>query len=208
MYVPRLFERSDPDELHAFMARHSFALLCSTGPDGEPFASHLPLLFDRQPAPGVLVGHMARANPQWQHADGRPVLAVFSGPHAYVSPAWYGADEVVPTWNYAAVHATGVFRATDEPAALLEIVRRSVAAYEAGRADPWRLDPGAGYVERLLGGIVGFRVELTRLEGKWKMSQNQPADRRARVVEGLRARGGGDDRAVAELMEQAERRPG
>jgi transcriptional regulator len=204
MYIPPAFRQSDLDTLHAFIEQHSFAVLCSAG-EGVPFASHLPLLLERRAAPlGVLVGHMARANPQWRHADGRTVLAVFAGPHAYVSPAWYEADDVVPTWNYAAVHATGVFRAVHDRDELLQIVRATVAVYEGPRPQPWRLGEPGEYLERMLKGIVGFRIEIGGLEGKWKLSQNHPAERRARVVRALRAQGGEDAEAIADLMERAE----
>jgi transcriptional regulator len=202
VYIPGHFRQADLATLHAFMDAHGFALLCSAGEGGTPFASHLPLLLDRLAGPfGTLVGHMARANPQWRHADGRPVLAVFSGPHAYVSPSWYEAEEVVPTWNYAAVHAAGVLRAVHGRDALREIVAAAVARYEAGRPRPWRLDPAAGYLDRMLGAIVGFRVEIATLEGKWKLSQNHPPERRARVVRALREQGGEDAAAVADLMD-------
>src|SRR4051794_6236182 len=122
MYVPSWFARTDPAELFVFMESHSFALLVSTR-DGAPFGTHLPLLLDRTAGPhGTLIGHMARANPQWRDLDGRPVLAVFGGPHAYISPSWYEAENVVPTWNYVAVHATGTFRLADDNDAVREIV--------------------------------------------------------------------------------------
>jgi transcriptional regulator len=203
LYIPASFHQSDLPTLHAFIERHSFAVLCSTAEDGTPFASHLPLLLDRTTPPGVLVGHVARANPQWRHADGRGVLAVFAGPHAYVSPSWYEAAEVVPTWNYVAVHATGVLRAVHDRDALLKIVGDMVTRYEASRPRPWTLDVPADYLERMLRGIVGFRIEITRLEGKWKLSQNHDAERRRKVRRALREQGGEDATAIADLMEQA-----
>src|SRR5690348_11637270 len=112
VYVPAHFNEPDLATLHAFIEANGFAVLFSCA--GEPFARHLPLLLERSPAPhGRLLGHVARATPQWRTADGQRVLAVFSGPHAYVSPSWYGEPDVVPTWNYVAVHATGTFRAAD-----------------------------------------------------------------------------------------------
>src|SRR4051812_5840105 len=108
MYVPAAFAEPDRGRLHEFIEAYSFGLLVSS--HRGPFATHLPFLLDRTAGPhGTLVGHMARANPQWHDLDGREVLAVFSGPHAYVSPSWYEADDVVPTWNYVAVHARGTF---------------------------------------------------------------------------------------------------
>jgi transcriptional regulator len=203
VYIPAAFQESDLATLHRFIEQHSFAVLSSTGTDGTPFASHLPLLLDRHGAPpGVLVGHMARANPQWRHADGRPVLAVFSGPHAYVSPAWYEATEVVPTWNYVAVHATGVFRAVHDRDALGEIVRATVAVYEGARPQPWQLEEASPFLDRMLAGIVGFRIEVEKIEGKWKLGQNHPPERRRKVVSALRAQRGEDAQAVADLMEQ------
>jgi transcriptional regulator len=201
MYVPAAFRQADLPTVHNFLREHSFALLCSPGPDGFPVASHLPLMFEPHGGPnGCLVGHMARANPQWRHADGSPVLAVFSGPHVYVSPSWYEADNVVPTWNYIAVHVTGTFRALHDRESLLAIVRASVAEYEGPRERPWRLVEGE-YVEGMLRGIVGFRVEISGIEGKWKLSQNHPPERRALVVRALRAEGGASGNAVADLME-------
>src|SRR5947209_4161347 len=142
MYIPTAFAEQDRARLHAFVEAYSFGLLVSTH-GGEPFATHLPLLLERDAGPhGTLVGHMARANPHWRELDGRAVLAVFSGPHAYVSPAWYEAEHVVPTWNYVAVHAYGTCRLVDDPAALAGILTATVAAYERGRPSPWALDTG------------------------------------------------------------------
>lgn len=202
MYVPPHFAESDPDTLHAFIERHSFGLLVSPV-GGEPFATHLPFLLDRAAGPhGTLVGHVARANPHWRELAGQTALAVFSGPHAYVSPTWYEAENVVPTWNYAAVHAYGRPELVDDPDGLLEIVCRSVAFYEAGMPRPWVLDTSGAFVDRLLPQIVGFRIRVERLEGKWKLNQNHPAERRERVVRALDAQGGDDAHGVAELMRQ------
>ena len=179
MYVPKAFVQADTRTLHEFVDRHGFAVLCSTDEAGVPCANHLPLLWDRDaPAPGALVGHMARANPQWRQADGKPVLAVFSGPHHYISPAWYQAQDVVPTWNYLAVHVTGTFRATHDRDALLRIVTDAVSVYESSRSSPWQLDLSEDVLAGLLRQIVGFRIEITGLEGKWKLGQNRPPEQR------------------------------
>jgi transcriptional regulator len=201
VYIPTVFNQPDLPTLHQFIEQHSFAVLCSAGADRSPFASHLPLLLDRRAGPlGTLVGHMARANPHWHHADGKPVLAIFSGPHAYVSPSWYEATDVVPTWNYVAVHATGILRALHDRDTLLQIVRDTVTRYEASRPQPWVLGEPDDYIDRMLRGIVGFRIKLTSIEGKWKLSQNQPADRRAKVRDALRQEGTADAAAIADLM--------
>jgi transcriptional regulator len=201
MYVPPHFAVSDPATLHDFIERHSFGLLVSQV-DGVPFASHLPFLLDRTAGPhGTLVGHVARANPQWRELAGQTALAVFSGPHAYVSPTWYEAANVVPTWNYTAVHAYGRPELVEERDTLLEIVRRSVAVYEAAMPRPWVLDTTGPFVDRLLPHIVGFRIAVERIEGKWKLNQNHPAERRERVVRALRERGDENAMGVAELMQ-------
>lgn len=205
MYVPKAFQQTDLAELHRFIERYSFAVLCSTGDDGVPFASHLPLLRDQRAAPpGALIGHMARANPQWRHADGKPVLAVFAGPHVYVSPSWYEAEDVVPTWNYVTVHVTGIFRAMHERDAMLEIVREMVGVYEAGKSEPWELGPPNDYLERMLHGIVGFRIEITGMEGKWKLSQNHPPERREKVMRALDEQDSEDAQAIVRLMRRMD----
>ena len=143
---------------------------------------------------------MARANPHWRDLDGRPVLAVFSGPHAYVSPSWYEADDVVPTWNYVAVHATGTFRLADDPDATANILAATVATYERGMPEPWKLDTAGDYFRTRARAVVGFRVEVSRLEGKWKLNQNHPAERREKVVRALQQSEDQDAREVARLM--------
>jgi transcriptional regulator len=200
MYVPPHFAVSDQAQLHDFIGRYSFGLLVSQV-GGVPFASHLPLLLDRTAGPhGTLFGHMARANPHWRELANQPALAVFSGPHAYVSPTWYEAENVVPTWNYVAVHAYGRAEIVDDQAALLDIVQRSVAVYEAAMPRPWTFDGSSPYAGRQLGAIVGFRIEVERLEGKWKLNQNQPVERRRKVADILGGQSGDAPRAVAEMM--------
>jgi transcriptional regulator len=201
MYIPATFAQSDLTKLHDFIEQHSFGLLVSQV-DGPPFANHLPFLLDRTAGPhGTLFGHVARANPQWQGAEGRTALAIFSGPHAYVSPTWYEAEQVVPTWNYTAVHAYGPVEVIEDEDTLLDIVRRSVRAYEQAMPRPWSFDASAPFVRRLLGQIVGFRIGVERIEGKWKLNQNHPVERRRRVVRALRERGGEDALAVAAMMQ-------
>jgi transcriptional regulator len=203
VYVPTIYQQTDLAALHDFIEQHSFALLCSTAEDGTPFASHLPFLLERHAGPhGTLVGHLARANPQWRHAEGRPVQAVFSGPHHYISPAWYQAEDVVPTWNYVAVHASGRFQPIHDRDVLWQIVQDLVAVHEGARRKPWTLNERTSYLDNLLKGIVGFRIAIDRLEGKWKLGQNHPPERRRRAATALRQEGGEDARAIAELMER------
>jgi transcriptional regulator len=200
MYVPPHFAVSDTATLHDLIEHYSFGVLVSQV-GGVPFASHLPFLLDRTAGlQGTLFGHVARANPHWRELAGQTALAVFSGPHAYVSPTWYDSENVVPTWNYVAVHAYGRTEVIEDCDALLDIVQRSVAVYEAAMPRPWTLDASSAYTGRQLGEIVGFRIAIERLEGKWKLNQNHPVERRKKVAEILGKQSGDDARAVAELM--------
>jgi transcriptional regulator len=202
VYVPTAFAETDTARLHEFMRRHSFSILTSFG-QGGAIASHLPLLLDAEAGSrGQLLGHMARANPQWRRVEGE-VMAIFAGPHAYVSPSWYEEPGTVPTWNYAAVHAYGTFHLVEDREGVLDILRRSVGTYEGRRPDPWVFDESAGHVENLLKAIVGFRIEITRLEGKWKLSQNQPEARRRKVAKALAGSPDEGSRAIAAMMEMA-----
>lgn len=203
MYIPAHFQETDLTRLHDFIERHGFALLVSQQ-HGLLEANHLPLLVERDAGPfGRLWGHMARANSQWRQANGTEVLAVFSGPHAYVSPTWYQAEQVVPTWNYTVVHAYGRLELVEEPENLLPILQRQVAVYEGSLPRPWTLDASSEFVGRLLKSIVGFRIEISRLEGKWKLSQNHPLERRERVIQALQASGDPESAKVAALMQSA-----
>ncbi|HEY2250816.1 MAG TPA: FMN-binding negative transcriptional regulator [Planctomycetaceae bacterium] len=201
MYIPAAFQETDPGKLFDLIQQYSFGLLVSQH-DGEPFASHLPLLLDRSDAPhGCLVGHMARANPQWQQADGQSVLAIFAGAHAYISPTWYESDNVVPTWNYTAVHVYGTFRAIDDRDKLLQIVADYVEFYEATMPKPWTFDRAGEYAQKMAQAIVGFRIEISRIEGKWKLNQNHPLERQQKVIRALDASESQLDKAVASLMQ-------
>ena len=204
MYAPRPFAETDRERLHALVSAHGFATLVSLL-DGEPFATHVPLLLDAARGPlGTLLGHMARSNPHWRAFDGAtPALAIFHGPHAYVSPRWYRAPDQVPTWNYVVVHAAGVPRVVEDAAAVRALLGRMAAQYEARAEAPWSL---AGLPERVADGlqraIVAFELPIERLEGKRKLSQNKaPADR-AGVLAGLRAEGDAASLAVAAEMER------
>jgi transcriptional regulator len=201
MYIPPAFQQTDPMVLSEFMRRYSFALLLSNRA-GELQASHLPLLYVRQPGgSGVLYGHLARANPHWRQLAGE-VLAIFQGPHAYISPTWYDAEQVVPTWNYAAIHVTGNLSLIDDPMAAVDVLGRLVEFYEQDADSPWEFDPREDWLQRLAAAIVAFRIDVTSIEGKWKMSQNQPVERRLRVIAALAAHHDDNFRAVADLIRE------
>lgn len=205
MYIPAYFLKTDLAELHAFIERNSFAMLVSHH-EGEPLASHLPLLLERNEGPhGALVGHMARANPQWEQAEGQTVLAAFSGPHAYISPSWYEAERVVPTWNYAAVHVYGALQTIHDAPALLGIVRSYVELYERAMPRPWTFGERDDFIEKLTQNIVGFRIPIARIEGKWKLNQNHSAERRRKVIAALERQGDENSLAIAALMRRDDR---
>lgn len=199
MYNPKHFQVEDLAELHAMVEKFNFATLV-TQHAGAPFATHLPLQLDRARGPlGALIGHVSRANPQWQHlAAGQPALAIFQGPHAYISPSWYHSAPNVPTWNYLAAHATCAARIVDDPAELRAMLGRLVDTHEAGFEHPWRMDLPEDYLDRMLRGIVGFELAIERLEGKHKLSQNRSADDRAGVIAAL---AGSPDPAAAGIGE-------
>ena len=205
-YVPGHFRVEDAATLERFVAENGFATLVSTGPEGL-WTSHVPLLVGRGSDGRLrLEGHMARANAHWESLESAAeVLAIFGGPHAYVSPSWYAHHPSVPTWNYAVVHARGKARIV-EPEALPALLGRLPRKYEAGRPAPWRMeDLPADFTPKLLAAIVGFEIAVERLEGKFKLSQNRrPADLEG-VIAALEGEGQG---ALAALMrEHADRLP-
>ncbi len=199
MYQPPHFTVTDRSRLVALMQERSFAML-TTVAEGEPFVSHLPLLWEDDGSEhGRLLGHMARANPQWRHfASGANALAVFAGPHAYISPSWYDSKNQVPTWNYAAVHAYGAPQIVEDQAAVLNILQRLVGTYEGGFAAPWRMEGlPDGVAANMSRAIVAFVLPIARLEGKWKLGQNKSAADRIGTAVALEQLGGEDNLAIA-----------
>jgi transcriptional regulator len=194
MYVPDHFREDRPDVLHDAVRRIGFATLVTQGLE----ANHLPMLLKD----GVLRGHVARANPVWKEGGGE-ALAIFLGPHAYVSPNWYPSKaetgKAVPTWNYLTVQARGSIAWIQDGDWLRAHVSALSDVHEAGRAAPWAIgDAPAGYIDSLLRAIVGFELIVAKLEGKWKLSQNRDAADRAGVRDGL-AQDGHD--ALSRLMD-------
>jgi transcriptional regulator len=200
VYVPSLFNEDRIDVLHDAIRAAGLATLVTLTKDGL-IASHVPLLLHPEPAPyGTLIGHLARPNPQARGAIGE-ALVIFQGPDAYITPSWYATKretgKVVPTWNYVAIHAAGPIEFFDDADRLLDVVTRLTEKHEGARPAPWAVsDAPADFVQGMLRGIVGFAIPLTRLEGKWKMSQNRPAEDRAGVVAGLAAEGRDDVAAL------------
>ena len=183
MYIPSHNRVEDRATINAFIHAYGFATVI-TNRGAVPFASHLPVLLDE--SGGRLRSHMARANEQWRHfAPDREVLCIFHGPHAYITPSWYVQQHDVPTWNYAAVHVYGLPRIVDEHAALKQIVSNTTDKYEALMPQPFQLTLTDLEIDRMLRAIVGFTVEITRVEAKFKLGQNRSAEDREGTVRGL-----------------------
>lgn len=204
LYVPRHFRSGDEAAMLDLIEANAFGTLVSTGPGGLQ-VSHLPFLVDREGPVATLLAHVALANPHSRiDREATEILAIFHGPHAYVSPGWYAQHPSVPTWNYAVVHAHCKARRMDE-AQLHELLVRLSNRYEEGRTAPWRAtNLPAAYVASLLPQIAGFAFEVTRLEGKFKLSQNRPAER-TRVADALEGEGAA---ALAALMRANPPKPG
>lgn len=209
MYIPAHFEAGDADELIGRLARRAAGVLITTDRQGWPVATHMPILWDAEAR--VARGHIARANPQHLGGGGKGLI-VLSGPEAYVSPGFYPSKrehgKAVPTWNYEAVHLTGVVEWFDDAVRLEQVVRALSDAHEQGRAEPWSLDDAPpAYVSAMLRGIVGVEVRVERIEAKRKLSQNKSAADFEGVVEGLSVTEGADPQEVAQLMRDPRLRP-
>lgn len=208
MYLPQHFAETDVPTLQALLRAHPLATWV-TPCDGELLVNHIPFLLDAGRGEyGVLCAHVARANPLWRAlaAQATPSVAVFQGAQAYITPAWYPGKredgKAVPTWNYAVVHAHGVPRVIEDGDWLLRHVEQLTATHEAGQAEPWQVsDAPAEYIEQMLRAVVGIEIPVTRLVGKWKVSQNRPERDRLGVLAGLRAQGDAAALNMATLVE-------
>ena len=207
MYIPRHFEETRVDVLHELIRAEPFGALVTLGASGLE-ANHLPFELDAAAGPfGTLRGHVSRANAVWKASSPEvEALAIFQGPQRYVTPSWYPTKaetgKVVPTWNYVVVHAYGPIRVIEDPAWLLAHVGRLTDRHEGDRDRPWQVsDAPEDYVAALVRGIVGIEIAVTRLAGKWKVSQNRGEADRAGVTTGLRADADPASAAMADLIE-------
>ncbi len=197
MYQPSQFVEDRPEVLHQLMRAHPLGLLVTQDARHEMQANALPWMLDTDPQGGaaVLRAHVARANPLWREARGdMDSLVVFQGPQAYVSPNWYPSKAVthreVPTWNYCMVQARGRLQVRDDPAWVLKLITELSDRHEAGRPAPWSVgDAPPGYIDKLLGAIVGIELRVAALAGKWKVSQNKKEEDRRGVESALRGLG-------------------
>lgn len=206
MYLPTQFEEKRPEVLHGLMRDHPLGALVTLGSAGLN-ANHVPFELDPDAgSSGVLRAHVARSNPLWQdRAEDVEALVIFQGARSYISPSWYPTKKehgrAVPTYNYMVVHAYGRLRVVDDPAWLRNHLQRLSNRHEAGMPQPWKLDEApADYIEKLLQAIVGIEIPLSRLTGKWKVSQNQPEVNRLGVENGLRGLGGDDAITMADAV--------
>ena len=206
MYRPPHFKEDRLPVLHAAIRQSRLATLVTMAPEGL-IASHVPMHLDEGASPhGTLRGHVARANVQWRKTEaGVQALAIFMGPEAYISPAWYPSKQedgrLVPTWNYVAIHAYGPIEFFEDSDRLLALVTKLTETHEGKRAAPWAVsDAPVDYIRARLKVIVGFEMPIARIEGKWKMSQNQPAANRAGIAAGLLREGGPSEAAVSAIM--------
>ena len=206
MYVPTHFEETRVEVMHELVRTHPFATLVTLTAGGLD-ANHIPLELHPDPTPfGTLRGHVARANPLWRELSGEAnALAIFQGPNRYISPTWYPTKsetgKVVPTWNYAVVHAHGPLRVIEERDWLRQLVRRLTDHHEISRSQPWSVsDAPEDYIDKTLDAIVGLEMPIARLIGKWKVSQNRPARDQAGVVDNLLREGDESSKAMADLV--------
>lgn len=206
MYIPQQFEQPSIAVMHELIRNRPLATLVTLAADGLS-ANHIPLHLAELPGPfGVLRGHVARANPVWQDFDSaQEALAIFHGPDAYISPSWYASKQetgkVVPTWNYTAVHAYGALRVIEDADWIRIQLEALTDRHEAVFSKPWAVsDAPQDFTEKLLEKIVGIEIVITRLSGKWKVSQNQPEPNRIGVVQGLKSSGQPADLAMAMLV--------
>lgn len=198
MYIPEHFAETDPERIASLAESHPFGMLVSVA-EGEPFVSHLPLLFDPSSGSnGRLYGHMAKANPHWKHF-GNSILAIFRGPDAYVSPSWY-ASPGVPTWNYAVVHMKGKPVLIEDEAELEALLEKMTLIQESQRQNAWKPDMTGERKARLLGMIVGFKIEIGEIRAKFKLSQNRPEEDRQSVMAEL-----GESEVANLMMSSANR---
>ncbi len=184
------------------MRANAFATVISAGAGGAPAATWIPFLIEGDARRPVVFGHMARANPQWRDWDqATPLLALFQGPHRYISPSWYASGPNVPTWNYVAVQVSGTPRRLDDRDEVEAMLERLVAQFEGAREHPWLLaDQPAGYRTQMAAGIVAFELVIEQIEGAWKLSQRAAPGDREGAIAGLLAEPGEQAQAIAALM--------
>jgi transcriptional regulator len=199
MYIPPYFKITDDSVAHDIIKEHGFATLFSQH-NGMPFATHLPLLLNKEKT--HLYGHFARPNPQWKEIESQTVLAIFHGPHCYISPSWYETDKAVPTWNYVTVHVYGEIELVEDEDEVMESLQELVMKYEAPDSSYKLEDLDSKYLAGMSKGIQGFKLNITKIEGKAKLSQNHPTERQERVIEQLEQNPHANEQEIALWMKR------
>ena len=206
MYIPELFRVANEASVFSFIDLYDFATLITPTSAGGMLVTHLPLFLKRSGDHATLLGHVARANDHWRHFDGSTTsLAIFHGPHGYVSPNWYQSRPAVPTWNYAVVHVYGCPRTVEDGHQTAAILEQLVGKHEAHRSDPWDLrSVSTDYYQHMVRQIVGFEMPIDRIEAKFKLSQNRSKADREGVVDGLVQESTPESAALAAFMQANE----
>jgi transcriptional regulator len=197
MYIPPYFKITEDSVAHDIIKEHGFATLFSQH-NGMPYATHLPLLLNKENT--HLYGHFARPNPQWKEIESQTVLAIFHGPHCYVSPSWYETDKAVPTWNYVTVHVYGEIELVEDEDEVMESLQELVMKYEAPDSSYKLEDLDSKYLAGMSKGIQAFKLNITKIEGKAKLSQNHPTERQERVIEQLEQNPHANEQEIALWM--------
>jgi transcriptional regulator len=197
MYIPKQFKIDDENIIYNIIKENGFATLFSQH-NGEPYATHLPLILNK--SDNALYGHFARPNEQWKDAENQQVLVVFQGPHCYISPSWYETMKAVPTWNYVSIHLYGKMEIIEDGKVILDSLNNLVNKYESPDS-PYNLDAvEPSFIEGMSQGIVAFRIKITKIEAKAKLSQNQPVERQELIIKNLENTSKQDNLQVASLM--------
>lgn len=200
MYNPPKFREQDIELLLRLMRTYPFATVI-TQFEGKPFVNHLPVIVESRGAGEIiLLGHMAKGNPQWRHFAVSEAWVIFNGPHAYITPQWYKDPMNVPTWNYAVVHASGIATPVESIEEIERILSKSVDEFERREPKPWKYDLPEDFRSELVQAVVGFEIRVSKLEGKFKLSQNRAPEDREGVLAGLKTRKDEMSQKVGELM--------
>ncbi|WP_397538181.1 FMN-binding negative transcriptional regulator [Rummeliibacillus pycnus] len=199
MFIPKHFEIKNKDIIYDFIERFSFATVFSQN-KGEPYATHLPLILNKDE--NSLYGHFARANGQWKDVEDKQVLVVFQGPHCYISPSWYETTKAVPTWNYVAIHLYGMMEILEDDKVIFDSLNNLVNKYESPDS-PYNLGTvEPSFIEGMSKGIVAFKIKITKIEAKAKLSQNHPVERQKLIIEQLEKTSNQENIQVASLMRE------
>ncbi|MFJ5749614.1 FMN-binding negative transcriptional regulator [Peribacillus frigoritolerans] len=199
MYIPKHFELKDEEIIYDFIEKYSFATLFSQH-NGEPYATHLPLTLNK--GESALYGHFARPNEQWKDIEYQKVLAVFQGPHSYISPSWYETTMAVPTWNYVSIHLYGKMEIVEDQKVIFDSLNDMVKKYESPDSPYNLIDLDSRFIEGMRKGIVAFKIKITKIEAKAKLSQNHPVERQELIIKNLENTSQQDNIQVASLMKK------